>query len=412
MAGRVRPTLLPGQPRPGLDLHRIRLVREPERQDAEVVWISKDAADAAGKRVLGRDQARSRLTGVPARRSRVEHEAVHGFPAGVVVRPVYHLEASLARNAGKAVAERIGEGASGGWYVEGSAQRMLEDDPVELAPAVVVEVRRVAVGSRESVAGEQGQPIGDALQDDDVAAIRRARDAGNIEEVDARFAKAAADPELLEEVPERGEREGVRRRRQARRAEDAIDGVRDEPAPPESVDRRGGARFRLVGRGVDASGLASVVAFLQARWSREIPRAESRHGARNGRIRREARENRIGARGLSVREGRGDEGDEELRVDHPAIRLDLLHVGQRDLASARELRPDELGDPSAAIAVVSRVQVKDPTAGALRAERVVVEGRAYGIVVAVREPPLRRVLHVRDLVRGEDRMRNGLILGE
>ena len=59
---------------------------------------------------------------------------------------------------------------------------MREDDPVELAPAVVVEVRRVAVGSRESVAGEQGQRIGDALEDDDVATIRRARDAGNVEE--------------------------------------------------------------------------------------------------------------------------------------------------------------------------------------------------------------------------------------
>src|ERR1019366_2473239 len=146
----------------------------------EVVRISENSADAAGKRVLGRDQARSRLTGIPARRPRVEHEAVHGIPAGVGVRSVDHLEASLARNAG------------------------------------------------EAVAGEQGQRIGDALEDDDVATIRCARHAGNLEEVDSRFSDAAAYPELLEKVPERGECEGVRRRRQAPRAEDAVDGVRSE----------------------------------------------------------------------------------------------------------------------------------------------------------------------------------------
>ena len=61
--------------------------------------------------------------------------------------------------------------AAGRRDVEGAAQGVGEDDPVELAPAVVVLVRRAAESVAKGRPRQEIQGVAQTLQDDDVPAI-------------------------------------------------------------------------------------------------------------------------------------------------------------------------------------------------------------------------------------------------
>src|SRR5260370_12327832 len=97
----------------------------------------------------------------------------------------------------------MGEEPEGGGHAERPVHRVLEDDPVQLSPAVIALPRRAPEGGSEGIAGEAVESAAQALQDEDVAAILRRRHAGDGEAVEAALADAVAHGEAIEEVAQR-----------------------------------------------------------------------------------------------------------------------------------------------------------------------------------------------------------------
>ena len=81
------------------------------------------------------------------------------------------VEAAVHRKARKRIAKWIGKRAEGWRNVERTAERVLEHDAVQPAPAVVILIRRAGEGRGEVWTGRASERVGEALQDDDVAPI-------------------------------------------------------------------------------------------------------------------------------------------------------------------------------------------------------------------------------------------------
>src|SRR5712691_353973 len=118
---------------------RVVLVGEPGGKQVEVEGTPEHPADAAGQCRFAGHAIPRRYVHTSVGRAGVEHEGVRTVCTHVAVRPVQHLEPAVRRNARQA-GNGGGERSARGWNAEWAVERMCEDDPVELAPAIVVQV--------------------------------------------------------------------------------------------------------------------------------------------------------------------------------------------------------------------------------------------------------------------------------
>src|SRR5262249_57878841 len=107
-----------------------------------------------------------------------------------------------------------------------------ETDPVQLAPPIVILVRRVVERRCEGIAGEAVEGVAQALQNENVAAILgRQVDARKGEEVQAGFANTLALSEVVDQIAQRRRR--LLPRRLGKRTQVRIDDFGDELTAPD-----------------------------------------------------------------------------------------------------------------------------------------------------------------------------------
>ena len=348
------------------------------------------------------------LADVAVGRAAAEAELARGVGAGVVGRGVDRLEAAVGRDPGQ-VGQGRREGAEGRRDVERPAEGMVHGDPVQAAPAVVALVGRPAEGGLEVGAGQLGQGGLHRPQQGHVAAVGGVGDPVDGEEVDARGADALAVAEGLQQVLEGGQGPLAVGHRHPEGGQPGVDGALDDLAAPDRVDGGGRAVGLLqAGRGLAlAVAVGGVVALGDAGRGAPVPEGQAADRLGHGRVAGQPAQGRV-----AVQRPPGQRphqvGDEELGVDQGRVGLDALHVGERHLAAAGQLGPEQGGDAPAADAGVAVVEVVDAAAGPRLVQRVVVQGDAGRVVVGVDEEAGRRVEELRHLGVGEDLVGDGL----
>ena len=202
-----------------------------------------------------------------------EHEAVDCVRACIVRRGVHRRHAAIGGDARKIHQRRqrqLSEWRAGGVEI---AHQVREDDAMQLAPAIVAEVRRLVERGSEVIAGQHGHSVGDALEDENVATNGGIVHHRHVEEGHSGRAASSRCAEVLQLEAQRGKRLLLWRERQGQRFQGHIDRVRHELASPGGVDRRRDAvaDFRLGRRRESAIRFRRVVAGVDSRRCREIP---------------------------------------------------------------------------------------------------------------------------------------------
>jgi hypothetical protein len=163
---------------------------------------------------------------------------------------------------------------------------VIEDDPVEDAPVVVVLARRALKRCRVGIPRQPIERAREAAQDDQVAAGLGIVDPRHGEEVHARRADAARGAEAVEEAARRGqdlvpagaeagEAQAVEGRDQGRAQE--LVAPHREDGRRDAVGDLVGARFAQAARRV-----ASVEALADAGGRGLVPGCQARHGLGDG----------------------------------------------------------------------------------------------------------------------------------
>ncbi len=258
-----------------------------------------------------------------------------------------------------------GKAPAAGGMLNGEPSRMwLENNTVQLAPAVVSLVSGTAESIGERRACQKRERVRDAFQDEVMSRRSAALETpGTLKKIDAGSANALAGGKIVEQVAESFEGFGVLRLGTASWREHGVNGIADESASPSGLNRGGYARVNqgLRGGKAVASNVASIEPFRNAGRCSEVPVAQSVYSARNTRNCSKRAEDRIGVGDLRVRKGLDDVRDEDLSVEQRHICLDILHILKRNFpATGGEQLADALGNTAIPEApAVKVVEVKN-----------------------------------------------------
>lgn len=118
----------------------MKLIGQPESEHVAEEWTTGDSALTAGYDLNRPDPGTARLADEPSRRAAAEHETIEGRRSRIMIRSVDDIETTIGRDSRQRRRE-IGEAGARRNIERRGVQRMTEDYPVELSPAIIVLVR-------------------------------------------------------------------------------------------------------------------------------------------------------------------------------------------------------------------------------------------------------------------------------